>query len=328
MNENPRSNTLGIDLGGTKVNIGLVDEKGHLLSNYKSLIHSSKEPKNVIFDILKGVDICLKKANQEAQAVGIGVAAQVDKNGIVCSSPNLGWYNFPLKKKLEEKLNLPVFVTNDVRAATWGEWKFGSGIGITDLVVLFVGTGVGGGVISGGKVIFGCNNIAGELGHITLIYDGRKCRCPNKGCLEAYAGGWAIAERAKELIRVNPKVGKNLLSIAGSVEKITAENIGKAYAEGDLLAQKIVKDTGKYLAAGIVSIVNVFNPCCLILGGGVIEGIPYLIQIVKNLVKSNALEVSVSGLKILKGTLGPNAAVIGSANLAQNLVNINSRINL
>jgi glucokinase len=325
MNKNSKSNTLGIDLGGTKVNVGLVDKSGCLLSNYNSLVHPSREPKKVISSILEGIDICLNKANQDAQAVGIGIAAQVDQKGVVRSSPNLGWHNFPLKKKLEEKLNLPVFVTNDVRAATWGEWKFGSGRGITDLVVLFVGTGVGGGVISGGKVIFGCNNIAGELGHITLVYNGRKCRCPNKGCLEAYAGGWAIAERAQERIRTNPKEGKNLLSIAGSVEKITAAIVGKAYAEGDLLARKLVEDTGKYLAAGVVSIVNVFNPCCLILGGGVIEGIPDLIQMVRILVKSNALEVSVSKLEILKGTLGCNAAVIGSANLAQNLVDIDSR---
>lgn len=328
MNKNSKPNTLGIDLGGTKVNVGLVDKNGHLLSNYKSLVNPSKEPRKVILDILNAVDICLTKANQEAQAVGIGVAAQVDKKGVVHSSPNLGWHNFPLRKKLEEKLNLPVFVTNDVRAATWGEWKFGSGRGLSDLIVLFIGTGVGGGIISGGKAIFGCNNSAGELGHMTLVYNGRKCRCPNKGCLEAYAGGWAIAERAQEKIRTNPKEGKNLLSMAGSIEKITAAIIGEAYNKGDLLARKLVEDTGKYLAAGVVSIVNAFNPCCLILGGGVIDGIPDLIQMVKNSLKSSALEVSVSELKILKGSLGSNAALIGSANLAQNLINEDSSDNI
>ncbi|MEJ2241696.1 MAG: ROK family protein [Candidatus Bathyarchaeota archaeon] len=321
MNKDSHFNTIGIDLGGTKLNVGLVDENGCLLFNHKSLVHPSKEPNMVILDILEGIDICLNKANQEAKAVGIGIAAQVDRKGVVCSSPNLGWYNFPLKKKLEEKLDLPIFMTNDVRAATWGEWKFGSGKGIADLIVLFVGTGVGGGIISGEKVILGCNNIAGELGHITIVHNGRKCHCPNKGCLEAYAGGWAIAERAKEAIQANPKKGKRLLSIAGSVEKITAKIVSKAYAEGDSLASKLVEDTGKYLASGVVSVVNIFNPCCLILGGGVIEGIPDLVQIVRTFVKSNALEVSISKLKIIKSTLGHNAAVIGSANLALKLFN-------
>jgi glucokinase len=232
----------------------------------------------------------------------------------------LGWRNFPLKKELEKKLGYPVVVTNDVRATTWGEWRYGAGYGIDDLVVLFVGTGIGGGVISGGEVLTGSSNTAGELGHITLVYDGRKCHCPNRGCLEAYAGGWAIAERAQEAIRVAPEEGRYLLSLSGNVDKVTAATIGRAYHEGDLLAKTLVEDTGKYLAAGVVSIVNVFNPCVLVLGGGVVEGIPELIQIVKNLVPTMALEASVEKLKIVKAALGADSGAIGAAVLAQELV--------
>jgi glucokinase len=285
--------TLGVDLGGTKVNIALVDANGHLLHTYHSLICGSKEPNSVIASIIAGVDVCLSRTGLEAEALGIGVAAQVDFAGVVNSSPNLGWRNFPLKKELEKKLGYPVVVTNDVRATTWGEWRYGAGYGIDDLVVLFVGTGIGGGVISGGEVLTGSSNTAGELGHITLVYDGRKCHCPNRGCLEAYAGGWAIAERAQEAIRVAPEEGRYLLSLSGNVDKVTAATIGRAYHEGDLLAKTLVEDTGKYLAAGVVSIVNVFNPCVLVLGGGVVEGIPELIQIVKNLVPTMALEATV-----------------------------------
>jgi len=212
--------TLGVDLGGTKVNVALVDASGRLLSAHKSPIHPDKEPNRVIADILTGVDVCLSKTGQEAKALGIGVAAQVDLKGVVRGSPNLGWQNVPLKKKLEKQLGLPVVVTNDVRAATWGEWRYGSGKGIDDLAVLLVGTGIGGGVISGGKVLSGCSNSGGELGHITIVYDGRKCRCPNKGCLEAYAGGWAIAERAQEAIRTLSHEGRRLLSLAGSVKQV------------------------------------------------------------------------------------------------------------
>jgi len=312
--------TLGVDIGGTKVNVGLVDAAGRLLFVHKSLIHATKEPEMLIADIVAGVEVCLSKTGQEAKALGIGVAAQVDLKGVVRGSPNLGWRNVPLKKKLEKQLGLPVVVTNDVRAATWGEWRYGSGRGVDDLAVLFVGTGVGGGVISGGKVLSGCTNSGGELGHITIISDGRKCRCPNKGCLEAYVGGWAIAERAQEAIRTLSNEGRRLLSLAGSIKQVTAVTVSQAYREGDLLARLLVEETGRYLAAGVVSIVNAFNPCLVVLGGGVIEGIPELIQMVKDITRNRALEAAVEKLEIVKATLGGDAGVIGAAALAQDLV--------
>jgi glucokinase len=312
--------TLGVDLGGTKINVALVDANGRLLSAHKSLIHPKKKPERVIADILTGIDRCLSKTSQEAKALGIGIAAQVDLKGVVRGSPNLGWRNVSLKKKLEKQLGLPVVVTNDVRAATWGEWRYGSGRGVDDLAVLFVGTGVGGGVISGGKVLSGCTNSGGELGHITIVSDGRKCHCPNNGCLEAYVGGWAIAERAQETIRTLSIEGRRLLALAGSINRVTAVTVSQAYREGDLLARLLVEETGRYLATGVVSIVNAFNPCVLVLGGGVIEGIPKLIQIVKDIVPTMALEASVEELKIVKAALGVDAGVIGAAALAQNLV--------
>jgi len=312
--------TLGVDLGGTKLNVGLVDANGRLLSANKSLIHASKETERVIADIQTGVDECLRKTGLKAEALGIGVAAQVDLKGVVHGSPNLGWQNFPIKQKLEKQLGLPVAVTNDVRAATWGEWRYGSGRGINDLAVLFVGTGIGGGIITGGNLLSGCTNSGGELGHITIVYDGRKCRCLNRGCLEAYAGGWAIAERAQEAVRAAPKDGQRLLSLVGSGEKISAATVNRAYREGDLLARRLVEETGKYLAAGVVSIVNAFNPCVLVLGGGVVEGIPELIQMVKDITRNRALEASVEKLQIVKAALGGDAGVIGAAALAQDLV--------
>jgi glucokinase len=312
--------TLGVDLGGTKVNVALVDRSGRVLSAHKSMIHASKEPERVVADIQTAMDTCLNKTAQEVEAVGIGVAAQVDQKGVVRGSQNLGWRKFPLKKKLEKQFGLPVAVTNDVNAATLGEWRYGAGRGVDDLAVLFVGTGVGGGVITGGKLLSGCSNSGGELGHITIVYDGRKCHCPNRGCLEAYVGGWAIAERAQQAVRTAAKKGQRLASLAGSVEKVTAATVSQAYREGDLLARRLVEETGRYLAAGVVSIVNVFNPCVLVLGGGVIEGIPELIQIVKDIIPTMALEASVEELKIVKAALGADAGVIGAAALAQDLV--------
>ena len=311
---------LGVDLGGTKVNVVLVDAAGRLLCAHKSHIRPDKEPNRVIDDISTGINLCLNETGLKAEALGIGVAAQVDLEGVVRGSPNLGWRNVPLKKMLEKQFGLPVFVTNDVRAAAWGEWRYGSGKGVDDLAVLFVGTGVGGGVISGGNVLSGCTNSGGELGHITIVSDGRKCRCPNKGCLEAYAGGWAIAERAQEAIRTLSHEGRSLLSLAGSVDQVTAVTVSQAYREGDLLARLLVEETGRYLAAGVVSIVNAFNPCLVVLGGGVVEGIPELISIVKDIVPTMALEAAVENLKIVKAALGGDAGAIGAAALAQELV--------
>ena len=232
--------TLGVDLGGTKVNVALVDCSGRLLSVHRSLIHRDKKPERVITDILTGIEWCLSTVNLEAKALGIGIAAQVDLSGVVRGSPNLGWRNLPLKKKMKENLIMPVIVTNDVRAATWGEWRYGSGRGVDDLAVLFVGTGIGGGVISRGNLLGGCTNSGGELGHITIAYDGRKCHCPNRGCLEAYAGGWAIAERAQEAVIHEPKDGQYLTSLAGSVEEITGATVSQASQQGDQARESIL----------------------------------------------------------------------------------------
>jgi len=312
--------TLGVDLGGTKVNVGLVNSNGKVLSVHKSLIDESKQPDAVIENVAAGVDACLNETGLEAKALGIGVAAQVDTDGIVLGSPNLGWRNFPLKTKLEKKLGLPVLVTNDVRAATYGEWKYGAGRGVNDLAVLFVGTGVGGGVISGGNILTGCTNSGGELGHMTIVSGGRQCRCPNKGCLEAYVGGWAIAERAREAIRTLSVEGKRMLTMAGSLRNVTSTTVNEAYRQGDLLARLLIEETGRHLAAGVVSIVNAFNPCVVVLGGGIIENIPELYTAVKDKVPDMALQSATSNLRIVKASLGNEAAVVGAACLAKQLV--------
>jgi len=310
--------TIGVDLGGTKVEVGLIDAKGQVLASNRYSTKSEKGSDEIIADIIDSVKKVQNQAKQKAAAIGIGVAGQVDKKGVVRSAPNLPFYNEPLKTRFEKELRLPVVVTNDVRAATYGEWRYGAGKGIDDLVVLFVGTGIGGGVVSGGQLLEGCNNTGGELGHITLVADGRSCRCPNRGCLEAYAGGWAIAERTQEAVFVDPKKGERLKSLAGGVENITSTTAGQAYHDGDPMAKRLIEETGRYLAAGVVSIINAFNPCLLVLGGGVIEGLPELIPIVKKITKKRALETNIEKLKIVKASLGGKAVIVGAAFLAQN----------
>lgn len=311
--------TLGVDLGGTKVNVVLLDSVGQVLSSHKSLIDLSKQPDKVIENMLESVDVVLDQTGYKADAFGLGIAAQVDDEGFILGSPNLGWQNFSLKHKLEKHYDLPVLVTNDVRSATWAEWRYGAGEGIDDLAVIFVGTGIGGGVITNGQLLSGCNNSGGELGHITIVYDGRKCHCPNRGCLEAYAGGWAIAERAQEAVKANPKEGEFLLSVE-SVDNITSATVAQAYHEKDPLAKRLVEQTGKFLAAGAVSVVNAFNPCCLVFGGGVIDGIPELVEIVKLEIFSKGLKSAVTNLEVVTAKLGKNAGAIGAADLSRKLI--------
>ncbi len=309
--------TMGVDLGGTKIETALVDAAGHILSSHRQLTHPEKGPDKVIADIVMSVKTCQGEVSKRAQALGIGVAGQVDRAGTLRFAPNLGWCNVPLQRRLEEALNMPVAINNDVRVATWGEWQHGAGQGLDDLVCLFVGTGVGGGIVSGGRLLEGYHNTAGELGHLTIVSGGRHCHCPNQGCLEAYASGWAIAERAQEAVSSDPQAGQCLLTLAGSVQEISAATVTQAYTDGDLLASRLVEETAQYLAAGVVSIVNAFNPCLFVLGGGVVQGLPEYVRKVKLIVRENALQAAVEDLRIVTAMLGDKAGVIGAAALAR-----------
>jgi len=308
--------TIGIDLGGTKMLAALVDRDGVFLEESRLPTDVDKGSEGIINDITGVVRKIEERFKGEVLSLGVGVAGQVTREGVVLAAPNLPFENEPLQKRLEEEFDIPVAVTNDVRAAAYGEWKYGAGQGVDDLVVLFVGTGIGGGVVSGGRLLEGCSNSAGELGHITLISKGRKCRCPNYGCIEAYAGGWAIAERAQEAVANNPAGGKMLRDLAGGVEDISAETVSKAYKQGDQLAKTLVEETGRYLGAGAVGIVNAFNPCLFILGGGVIEGMPTLLSIAEDHIKRRALKPN-QGVKVVKTSLGAYAGMIGAAAFAR-----------
>lgn len=165
---------------------------------------------------------CVDKAKQNAAGLGVGLAGQVNDSGVVRSAPNLRWDRVPLGAALTAVLALPVVVTNDVRAAAYGEWRYGDARDARDIVCVFVGTRVGAGVITEGRLLRGCANVAGELGRGVIAAAGRRCRCGNRGCLEAYVGGWAIAERAQEAVQAGRAVGQMLLSLGDDLRKISA----------------------------------------------------------------------------------------------------------
>ena len=315
-----QSATIGIDLGGTKVETAMVGGAGAILAKQRDPTSARYGAPRIIASIVDAVEKCRQLSSRVPTAVGIGVAGQVDAvTGVVHFAPNLDWHEVDLKNELEEKLHLPVFVTNDVRAAAWGEWIYGAGKNCEDLVCVFVGTGIGGGIISGGRMLTGAANTAGEIGHMTIVAGGRRCRCPNHGCLEAYAGGWAIAEQARRMVRRYPGAGRKLAKLAGNIESITTINVARAYREGDPLARRLIEQVCRYLAAGLVSVVNSCSPRLVILGGGVIEGFSDVIPIIEQQVRAHSLVAAVKGLKVVAGMLGNKAGVIGAAAMARSL---------
>ena len=309
---------VGVDLGGTKVNVALVEAGGQMGQRLHFETNVKGGPHAVIADIAKAVRSLKATSGSSLLGAGVGLAGQIDPGqGIVTFAPNLGWHDEPFQADLIKALGLPVVVTNDVRAATWGEWFHGAGKGCNDLICLFVGTGIGGGVVSGGQILTGCSNTAGELGHMVIDLDGPPCTCGDRGCLEALASGWAIAREAKEAVSGNPSGGTLLLNLAGGDPKeITARMVAQAFQAKDPLAGEIVNRVSRALIVGAVSIVNAFNPCRLVLGGGIIEGFPELIDRIAEGVHKRALRAATGSLQVLPAKLGTDAGVIGAATLA------------
>jgi glucokinase len=309
--------TIGVDLGGTKLALAAVGPTGRVLSSHRhpTELRGGAEP--VVRDITDCIDGCLGPAGRRASRIGIGIAAQVDGRGTVVTSPNLGWTNVPLRILVERATRRPTMVTNDVRAITYGEWKHGAGRGAQDLVCIFVGTGIGGGIVADGRLRYGASNTAGEVGHMTIVSGGRKCHCPNSGCLEAYAGGWAIAERAQERARQDPKAGAVVVRKAHGVDRVTAKTVSEASRAGDRFARELMAETAEYLAAGLVGVVNGFNPGVVVLGGGVIEGVPSLVPATARRVRAMGLRVATRRLKVVRAGLGGRAGVLGAAAMAR-----------
>jgi glucokinase len=309
---------IGVDLGGTKIEVARVDVSGRLLQRTRRATDVADGPSAVKDQIVDAVREMEEGIDSRPAGIGIGVAGQIDPGtGMVRFAPNLQWHDVPLDSELSDALDLPVLVANDVRAITWGEWLHGAGQGFDDLVCLFVGTGIGGGIVSGGRVLSGCSNTAGELGHITVQMNGPLCHCGNRGCLEALAGGWAIARQAREAIQANPAAGGALLDQAGGeLREVSARTVAQAAHAGDPLAQELVDQVAEALIAGCMGLVNAVNPCRLILGGGVIEGLPELVDRVDHGVRERALTAATAPLKVVAAQLNGDAGVIGAAALA------------
>ncbi len=328
----PRSRSsglvLGIDLGATKVVSGLVAADGSIVRHSGRHLHANDGPGGVIRTLARSARACLSESADRPIAIGVAVAAQVDpRTGTVVHAPNLGWRDVPLARRVSEELGAEVVVVNDARAATVAEWRHGAGIGASDMFFLTLGTGVGGSAVIDGRLAEGGSHALGEVGHMTVVVGGRRCHCPNWGCLEAYVGGWAIAERAREAVRADLTAGGPLIARAGGESAITAQTVFQAHRAGDALAGRIVRETERFLADGAVGIVNAFNPSLLVLGGGLVAGMPEFIAVVESAVRARC-QPPAAGARIMATRLGEDAALVGAADVARDHVRrhaVNSR---
>jgi glucokinase len=309
---------IGVDLGGTKIEVAQVDAEGRVGNRSRLQTDVASGAAGIVEQITKAAHRLMESATNRPVGLGVGVAGQVEsQDGIVRFAPNLDWHDVQLRRDLQASVGLATAVTNDVRAATWGEWLHGAGKGCDDLVCLLIGTGIGGGVVGGGHMLSGCSNTAGELGHMTIEVNGPPCHCRNHGCLEALASGWAIARDARQAAERDPDRASHLVQLAnGDRSAVTARVVAQAAHDGDPLAAEIVDRVADALIAGCVGLVNGFNPCRLILGGGVIDGLPELVGRIADGVRSRALEAAVARLEVRVAQLGDDAVVVGAASLS------------
>lgn len=308
--------SIGIDLGGTKILIGLVEkESGKVVSHIKKKTKKEKGPENIVRKMVEGVEELLEESGKsftEISSIGIGSAGQIDrKNGIIIGAPNLDCYNLNLKEILQDKFNIPVFVANDVEVATIGEQKFGAGKGCADFVCAFVGTGIGSAIVKNGHIIYGATGTAGELGHIIVDLNGRPCACGAHGCLEAYASRSAIEARIEGALK---KGRKSCISeYLEEGKAITSSMIRKSIEREDELVTQCVSEASEYLSGGLASVINLINPELIILGGGLIEAVDYFYKQTIKKAKSKSLPVPAEKIRFSKTILGDYSGVIGAA---------------
>ena len=263
---------VGVDMGGTKILAAIITGDGTILSRAKTATKAHKDPTQVIDRIADCINKAIKQAGlskASIQSVGIGAPGPLDpKDGVIIFAPNLNWYNVPLKKELESRLNIPTFLDNDVNVGTVGEFTHGAGQGANSLVGIFVGTGIGGGIILNGKLFHGTNKTAGEIGHIIVKANGPKCNCGNSGCLEAISSRTAITKKIRKAVLKQGRKSHILELNDGNLDNIRSKTLAKAVASGDKVTIKVIRRTAKYLGIGIASVVNFLNPEMIILGGG------------------------------------------------------------
>jgi glucokinase len=320
-----RHHIVGVDLGGTKILAAVFDERGRLLSREKK----ATKPQLGAAAVIQRVEECVHEALAAAAiphtgvaALGIGVPGPIDPKGeIVRVAPNLHWKDVPLARLLRKHLDVPVTVVNDVQAGTMAVGAFGAGRHLKNFACMFVGTGLGGGVVINGELYRGSTGMAGEVGHMVVVpEDGPKCGCGNRGCLEAVASRTAIVRRIVNEIEDGRKsVVKELCD--GDLKRIRSRILATAYREGDELVREVLHEAADYIGMGAANLINVLNPQAVILGGGVIEALgDRLLPRITKSAWAHVIAPTPQRVNIRDSGLGDDAGILGAALAARQLV--------
>jgi glucokinase len=310
---------LGVDLGGTNARAALVDEAtGAVVASLKRP-HEARTPIAVARSVAEAVRAVAAEAGVTLAALGgagVGVAGQcLGATGVVLNAPNLGWRDVPFGDLLRAELGLPVRIVNDLSAAAWGERAFGAARGVDDAALVFVGSGVGSGLILGGRLHEGGSGVAGELGHVKVTPRGaqpRRCGCGEWGCLEAYVGGMNLAARLRDDVAAGQ--GAAVLAAAGGdPAQLGASAVEAAYAQGDPWARERWAEVGELLGTAMANLVTLLNPGRLVLGGGVLLGCPNLERIARAHLGDRVSRSARRALSVERALLGDDAGVVGAA---------------
>ena len=312
------ASTIGVDVGGTKVLGGLIDESGQIVTTARAATPAA-DPAGTLDCI---VEVVTKlAAEQPVDAVGLAAAGWIDKDrSTVMFAPNLAWRNEPLRDKVSERTGLPVVVENDANAAAWAEFRFGAARQATDSMVMFtIGTGIGGGIVIGGELLRGAHGVAAEQGHVVVVPGGHLCGCGRRGCLEQYASGNALVRHARATAEREPRAAATLLELAGGRPgAINGPMVTAAARAGDRAALAAFGDVGYWLGGSLADFVNIFDPEILVIGGGVIDAGDLLLTPVHQayadgLAQRGRMPVA----EVRPALMGNTAGVIGVGDLAR-----------
>lgn len=306
---------LALDIGGTKLAAGIVEDDGGVRSFLVTPSDAIRGPDDTLGRLFELGRAAIAQAGidrSEVAAVGIGCGGPLDSDaGVLIAPPHLpGWRDVPVRALAEKAFQRRATLENDATAAAAGEHRWGSGVGVADMLYLTVSTGVGGGVVIGGRLYRGAVGNGGELGHVTIDWHGRPCHgCGRRGCLEAYVSGTSIAARAREALALAP-VSTSALS---ALTTVTAADVSAAARDGDALAVAVWDETCEALACGVTSLVNLFEPELVVLGGGVTRAGEQLLGPVRERVRADAMEPAARAARIVRSAFGDRVGVVGAA---------------
>jgi glucokinase len=312
----------GIDIGGTNIKYGLVDQNGKVLFKEQRPTIVDKGPEPLLHLVANiGEKLLLHAAEEDCEVpwLGVGTPGSVDfKTGqVIGMAPNIpGWKGAAVGEFLRERLNVPVWVDNDVNAVALAEYRFGAGVGYNSVVCVAVGTGVGGGIILNGKLWRGSTSAAGEIGHMPIDPNGPVCGCGNKGCVESFCASAAIIERCRAKLDHNmTPVFEEIMS--GDPGDLNVRKIFAAAKKRDSVALEVIEETARYLAIGLAGVVNLLNPEVVIVGGGVADGGAGFVEVVSQELRRRVCDSAKDKLRIVKAALGNTAGFIGAGILGE-----------